>query len=63
MVVSHQSSIDSIFMGLVGESEYVGQATISVFNESEPLSGNFMCSKKCVKEHLSKENRENLRGS
>ncbi|KAI6171322.1 hypothetical protein M3Y97_01058700 [Aphelenchoides bicaudatus] len=62
VVVSHQSSIDSIFMGLGCDSAYVGQATISIFREEEPQSGQFKCTKKAHKGHLSRENQKNLRG-
>ncbi|KAI6240109.1 hypothetical protein M3Y99_00496500 [Aphelenchoides fujianensis] len=61
LVVSHLSSIDGIFIGLDCGSEYVGQGTISIFNETKPQSGVFECKTRGSSAHLSAANRKNLR--
>ncbi|CAD5222266.1 unnamed protein product [Bursaphelenchus xylophilus] len=62
VVVSHGSPVASIYESLTGRYQYIGQATISIFEEARAGSGHFVCIQRAGRDHLSAENRVNLRG-
>ncbi|KAI6215038.1 hypothetical protein M3Y94_00337900 [Aphelenchoides besseyi] len=61
VLVSHGAAIAAIFEVLCSDFTYVGQATVSIFEETKPNSGKFKLLQSSGTSHLSAENRHNLR--
>ncbi|KAI6240966.1 hypothetical protein M3Y99_00406400 [Aphelenchoides fujianensis] len=61
VLVGHGASIAAIHHVLISDFSYVGQATVSIFDEKPPGSRKFECIQSSGSSHLSKENRKNLR--
>ncbi|CAD5216851.1 unnamed protein product [Bursaphelenchus okinawaensis] len=62
VIVSHGSPVASIYESLTGRYQYIGQTTISIFEETGLGSGKFVCIQRAGRDHLSRDNKLNLRG-
>lgn len=61
LLVGHGASIGGVHQSLGHGFQYVGQATVSLFEEVSPGSGKFRLVQSGDAAHLSKPNRANLR--